>query len=394
MSDPGQFAQRVIRGLRNRGETRPIYFDEGRFALVFGEKGSENVWTADLKGIYKEFENTPDERHESIISHYAKVWMKERIVPKDYAVVRPRLGVSIRDSGHFEQHPGWVHWNLTSELSVSLVDDVGPALYDIAETSLSDWQVDKDACRQDALGNLRKSAWYLEKIGHVFRSRSNDSYDAARILFHEVIRTLPLKGAPVVLVPDRDCLVIAGADDVEGLSQLAATGHVRIEEGVRLISGTPWILRGSNWEEFESPDQTRAAFAHLTRLFDAINYGKQTRFLREQGEHRDDVFVADVEVFKTGPDRYETFSCLPSVGQTLLPRVDNVVLYDQQAETSQVTPWDDLFRVLVGRMLPVQRHPVRYRVESFPTLTERQRMGGTPRRLGESLASRLRSRPR
>jgi hypothetical protein len=181
-----------------------------------------------------------------------------------------------------------------------------------------------------------------------------------------------------VLVPDRDCLIVTGSDDVDGLTQVAATGHVRVEEASRLISGTPMILRGSTWEEFEPPVQTRAAFAHLARLYDAINYRQQTSFLREQYEDTRNVpFVAEVQVFKTGPDRYETFTCLPSIGQTLLPKADRVVLYDLQAATTQVTSWEDLFRVLVGKMSPAQRHPVRYRVESFPTLAERQQMSGT-----------------
>ncbi len=103
--------------------------------------------------------------------------------------------------------------------------------------------MDKDVCRHGALANLRKSTWFLERVGNVLRSQSNDGYEATPILFHEVIRTLPVKGTPVVLATDRDCPVITSADDVGGLTQMCATGHAQIEEGLRVISGTCLILR-------------------------------------------------------------------------------------------------------------------------------------------------------
>jgi hypothetical protein len=393
--DPGQLAQRVIQGLRNNGETRPMHFDEDKFAILIGEVGSDSAAIANLQHIYHDCDNAPIEHHEEIIARYVNGWNKERAIPKDYAVAQPRLGVSIQHSGFFERYPGWIQWDLTSDLSAGLVDDDGDTLSYVPQALLSDWRVSREACMRDALRNLGKSAWTLEQIGHVFRSRAHDSYDAARLLFHDAFRALPLKGDPVVLVPDRDCLVVTGSDDVDGLKQVAATGHVRIEEASRLISGTPLILRGDTWEEFHPPAQTRVAFAHLARLYDAMNYGLQTSFLRDQSAGQDDnLLVAKVQVFKTGPDRYETFTYLPSVGQTLLPKVDHVVLHDLQTETTQLTPWADLFRVLGSKMPPVQLHPVRYRVESFPSQAERQEMGGTPRRMEANPPLRLRPRLR
>ena len=393
--DPGQLAQRVIQGLRNNGETRPMHFDEDKFAILIGEVGSDSAAIANLQHIYHDCDNAPIEHHEEIIARYVNGWNKERDIPKDYPVAQPRLGVSIQHSGFFERYPGWIQWDLTSDLSAGLVDDDGDTLSYVPQALLSDWRVSREACMRDALRNLGKSAWTLEQIGHVFRSRAHDSYDAARLLFHDAFRALPLNGDPVVLVPDRDCLVVTGSDDADGLKQIAATGHVRIEEASRLISGTPLILRGNTWEEFHPPDQTRVAFAHLARLYDAINYGTQTSFLRGQnGAHGDNLLVAEVQVFKTGPDRYETFTCLPSFGQTLLPKVDQVVLYDVQMETTQMTPWANLFRVLGSKMTPAQRHPVRYRVESFPSPAERLEMGGTPQRMEADPPLRLRPRLR
>lgn len=393
--DPGQLAQRVIQGLRNGGEIRPMHFDEKQFSILIGEVGSDSAVIANLQHVYHDCENSPIQHHEEIIARYVNGWTKERDIPKDYAVAQPRLGVSIQHSGFFERYPGWIQWDLTSELSAGLVDDDGDTLSYVPQTFLSDWRVSQEACMRDALRNLGKSAWVLEQIGHVFRSRAHDSYDAARLFFHDAFRALPLNGDPVVLVPDRDCLVVTGSDDADGLKQIAATGHVRIEEASRLISGTPLILRGKTWEEFHPPEQTRVAFAHLARLYDAINYGTQTSFLREQNEgHSNNLLVAEVQVFKTGPDRYETFTCLPSVGQTLLPKADQVVLYDLQMETTQVTPWANLFRVLGSKMIPAQQHPVRYRVESFPSPAERLEMGGTPQRMEANPPLRLRPRLR
>jgi hypothetical protein len=386
--DPGQFGQRIMQALRSRGETRPLHFDEERFSILIGEVGSNSVLLVSLRDVCSDCEKVAAEHQEQVIARYIKVWGKGLNAPKDYALAQPRLGVSLRHSGFFERHPWLIHRELTNELSVALVDDDGDALYDLRETSLADWQVTLDVCMADALRNLAKSPWILEQVGHIWRSCALDSYDAARILLHPAIGQLEVKGSPVVLVPDRDCLVVTGSDDIDGLRQIAATGHVRIEEASRLISGTPLVLRGSTWEEFEPPAQARAAFAHLSRVYDELNYREQTSFLRAQSAGPSStLFVAEVQVFQTGPDKHETFTCLPSIGPTLLPKADWVALYDVEADTIQTTSWADLFRVLIRRMSPVQRHPVRYRLETFPSLEERQKMGGTPRPVQANLQS-------
>src|SRR6266702_8052562 len=126
--DPGQFAQRVIQALRSRGETRPLHFDEERFAILIGEMGSNSVLLASLRDVCHDCERVPVEHQEEVIARHVKVWIKERDVPRDYMAAQSRLGVSLRHSGFFERNPGWIHRELTSELSIALVDDDGDAL--------------------------------------------------------------------------------------------------------------------------------------------------------------------------------------------------------------------------------------------------------------------------
>jgi uncharacterized protein YtpQ (UPF0354 family) len=392
--DRRQLAQRVSQEFLKHGESRPMQFDAERFVIKIGESRSGSV-VINLHNLYNEIENSPAEHHDEIITHYVKGWIAPRDIPNDYSVAQPRLGVSVQYAGVVEQFPEWVHRDLASDLCVLLVDDDGDTLAYVLEESVRKWQVSLEACIGDAIRNLKKSPWPLEQIGHMFYSRAHDSYDAARILLPEVIRQLPLKGEPVVLLPDRECLVITGSDDVDGLTQLAAMGHVRFEEASRHISAVPLILKDGAWKAFVPPEPTRATFAHLARLYDVIHHGAHTSLLREKYKAQtQDVYLAEIRVFKTADERYETFTCLPSNGPTLLPKADRVVLYDLQAGAVQVTAWADLFRVLGGEMSRVGQHPVRYHVARFPSLAERQQMGGTTQRMDAHLPTRLRMRPR
>ena len=226
-TDQKQFADLVIHCLRNNGETRPIHFDDKRFAILI-EAAPDKMLIVSLNDAYKECSNFSTEQYEEIIARHVKIWTGGHNVPKDYTDALSKIGLSLRRSGFFERNPGCVHWNVTRELSVALVYDDGEALHDVYETSLVDWQVEKQVSFEDALVNLFKSGWLFEQVGHIFRSRTCDSYDAARMVFTDAFRALPLKGDPVILVPDRDCLVVTGSDDLDGLTQMAATGHVRI----------------------------------------------------------------------------------------------------------------------------------------------------------------------
>lgn len=395
MIDRKQFAQRVIREFRKCGETRPMLFDAEKFAITIGEPGADNALIANLHNIYSACNNAPVEHHEAMIAHHTKIMVKRRDTPKDYSAAQSRLGVSIKHAGEVEQIPGWVHRHLASDISMVLVDDDGDSLASVLEASCHNWKVDPEACIAQGIRNLMKLPWPLVQIGQMFRSRADDSYDAARILLQEHIRQIPVKGDPVALVPDRECLVITGSEDIDGLKQLAATGHVRFEEASRHISGVPLILRDGGWQTFDPPGEARATFEHLAKLFDAIHYGQQTSFLREQNSaDGKDVFVPDIRVFKTGAERYETFACFPSNGPILLPKVDRVALCDLQTGAIQVTSWDDLSRVFAGQMAPMTLHPVRYRVARFPSAAERQEMGGTIQEMNAHPTFRSRMRPR
>ena len=52
----------------------------------------------------------------------------------------------------------------------------------------------------------------------VYLSAAGDSYDGSRLLLTDLIRQFHVKGDPIAMIPNRDNLIVAGSDDVEGLN--------------------------------------------------------------------------------------------------------------------------------------------------------------------------------
>jgi hypothetical protein len=79
-----------------------------------------------------------------------------------------------------------------------------------------------------------------------------DTYNAACFLLIDQIRALGLEGDPVAMVPDRDSLLVAGAEDELGLRMMAELGAKGLEEAYPM-SASPLILTGDGWQDWLPP---------------------------------------------------------------------------------------------------------------------------------------------
>ncbi len=114
------------------------------------------------------------------------------------------------------------HVVLGDEFAAGLSYDFPDAMIQITGRQLKKWGVSFDTVYKCALENLKKRSDkpLVEAVNGVYISNWQDGYDASRILLTDMIAGLPLTGAPVVMMPSAENLVITGADDVEGLASV------------------------------------------------------------------------------------------------------------------------------------------------------------------------------
>lgn len=389
MISPERFAQLVIEALRARGEKLPIHFDAGAFVLRIGENPQAAVAIVNLQNAYNECENASKDRHAEIIKRLASVRGREK-APSDYTIAKARLGLSLCNSAYLDVHRGTcelhdapvernslVHRPITDELVVVLVDDDGNSLQFLDETYLAKWGVTIETAMRDATINLAVKGAVIEQVGSALYCQMGDSYDAARIVLVEMLRDLPIKGKPVALAPDRDCLIFTGSEDMDGLTQMVAMGHVRFDDRTRAIGGRPVVLEGNKWAPFNPPEPVNEKFIQLTQLHDELRYDQQATLLRKLHEKRNDsVRIAEFSRGPTGAwNQFTTLTLWEKGGPALLPQAELVAFMDRVTDTVYLADWNDVVRVVGQHMVRTQDVPPRYRVVSFPTSAELQAMG-------------------
>src|SRR6185436_10964231 len=98
----------------------------------------------------------------------------------------------------------------------------------------------------------------------LWTSPLHDNYDSSRIFLYGEIAKLGLAGTVVAMIPNRDTLYLAGADDAKALLAMADLAEKASEEP-RPIHTMPLCLAGTTWSDCE-PGPTPAVKQRMHRL--------------------------------------------------------------------------------------------------------------------------------
>jgi hypothetical protein len=236
--------------------------------------------------------------------------------------------------------------------------------------------LEPEAALSIALDNLRPRsapAFDLLRPG-LFASQWRDGHDASRLLFPDLVTALPVKGDPVVLVPTRNTLLVAGADDMNALLALADAAAETLSTTDQPLSARPLRLRDGKWTDFELDAEALAPFYDLMRGQWTREYAEQKQLLDQlHAQSGDDIVVAAYAPMQnrhTGKPFCMTFWVDGFVN--LLPRADSVVL--KSAAEVMVVPWRAATAVIGHRLAPTDDYPIRYRAESFPNAAELEQL--------------------
>ncbi|WP_375758632.1 hypothetical protein [Corallococcus exercitus] len=386
--DPDAFAEQALEALRAADPTGELKYDPERFLIQRYSPDGGLGMSLFLGNFHREYLASPPEQRGALLARLGRAGVLPE-TPATYEQARPRLMLVVRARDTFEQfslqpgEPAPVSWRPLGEvLAEALVQDTPDAMRYVPPEELSRWGITYEQARADALANLRR----LDPVP--LRSLTlgacglftNDSYAASRLFLDEVVRGCEVRGDPVVVVPNRDTLLITGSEDATGLLTVAEAAQAGVT-APRPVDGTALRLTADGWRPFlpEPGSPSRSILEKLAFASQVRGYQEQTARLRQQHEQEgSEVYVAAVIAEKDDQGRFFSQTLWPSDAETLLPRTDVILFMDAalgpDAPPVAAVRWDLVVRDVGTLLMPeLGMYPERYRVRGFPSKEQLQR---------------------
>ncbi len=308
-------------------------------------------------------------RREPLTLADALPWLVPKVRPRfEYEAMPLRTG-----------RPGPLYRPLAGIFGVSLAVDTPSQDMDLCAADLERWDADFELLLQKARGNLlaRGGEERFERLGPGrYRSTWQDNLDGSRMLLPGILRRLPLEGDPVVLLPNRDTLLVVGSEDQPGLQWALAGAMSFLNEDPRALNGCPLRWSSYHWEPFQA--QAEHPVCPLLQRIESrrllAEYRSQKALLDERHTLAGKaITVAPYQLEQTpgGPLRSFT-TWTRSMGEAWLPKADQVRLaWEWGRERGRAwVPWEKL-ETRIGELLePVGLFPERYRFRELPEVPQ------------------------
>jgi len=391
------FAQQALEALRAAGVRGELRYEPEPFRILIPEVEGQSGKTINLGNFFNEYMSRPPERRAEALERLVRFGASPPEGPETYAAARSALLPVVRPRVYFEllslqERAGpddagvkgggeFVTWEpLGGVLARALVVDTPEAMRFVNPEALSKWGVTFEQASAEALANLRRrqspedGEGLVPMASGVCRATWRDSYGSSRMLLEEVWRKCPVRGDPVLVVPNRDMFFVTGASDEEGLLQVAELA-LRAYEVPRPVDGRALRRTAQGWEPFLPPKGSKPwlAFRKLLVESQRREYDAQTEDLSAWYQQRGiDLFVADFIPYEDEHGNNFSQAVWVRDMDTLLPRVDVVIFMDSkrgpEAPPVAVVRWDVVERDIGGLLAREEGlYPMRYRLKGFPS---------------------------
>jgi hypothetical protein len=377
-----RFAQRVLGELRRGGSPIEYTYDRETFSLAGSSKG-ERVF---LANAYDDYCRVPFWKRGDCLRFYTQSFLTVgSAIPGDFQQAKDHILPRVRDRWFFEQlslnsvgqnGKKWPYLPLADHLAYEVVYDTPHAVGSVTDDQLKQWGVPL----AEALDIARTNLWKMSNEDFecvqpgLFASTWHDVHDASRLILHDLIWQLPVKGAHVAMIPHRDLLLVTGLEDAAGLEKMAELAEPLLEDK-RCLTPVPVRLEGTKWRTLTAGELPPGCvkLANLITMHQAEEYQTQKQWLDKSNEAtHTDVFVASVlAVQNKQTGRISTIGVWGDGVPTLLPRTDYVAFMTQNPESpvpkDRHVEWE-LVRQIAGELMePTDLYPLRWHVKSFPT---------------------------
>jgi hypothetical protein len=377
----------ALDGIRRAREKKTIVYDKEEFCLR-----AEDGHIAFLGNAYQEYCAAQKPCRAEVLQKYVRVWFThQRETPESFEDAQPDVLPALNSRAYYELVPLRVLQENGKKLDVpyqvvgehfgaSLVYDMPESRTSIGQAQLDKWGVtfyEGMEVAREALSQLKHPFMGPAEGDGVYLSMAKDSYDASRILHLDLIRQFRVTGAPVAMIPNRETLIVTGAEDADGLKGMLALAKDAMQQP-RYISGIALRLDGEEWSPW-LPDVTHPlywAFRALQAQSLGHDYSEQKEILDKLNEKAGkDVFVASFSgMSDKGTDRVFSYSVWTKDVPTFLPHTDRILL-NKNGEQPVMVEWDRAVEVVGDLMKPLDMYPPRFEVAEFPTDKQLAAMG-------------------
>ena len=376
------FAHQLIAAIRQVDATADVDYDPDQSVLLRDGQPHFN-----LQNSFGEFSAAPVWHREEVLRKCVRVWFNPSPeLPKSFEDVQPDLLPSIVPRGRYEnslrpEKDQRIHTIIGEHFAASLVYDHRDTMAHLSSNDLREWKVSRDVAFSAALRNLRQISLppsFSMHIKGVFVAAYQDDYDPSRLLLPELICSLNVTGDPVVMIPNRRTLIIAGSDDPAGLSAMADLAKRALDQPWS-ISGIPLRLRAGDWQPYQ-PLAGHPAYGKLRELWLRSMqeaYAQQVAVLGSETQtHGIHVFVNSYFVFPESGSQSAWSQAVWSNGlPSLIPRTDMLGIIADPPTTKTIDAeglaafrncekltldWGDAYSLLSDLMLRTDDYPERY----------------------------------
>ena len=381
-----QFAKLLTDALRQAGDQRDIQFDADEFMLTL-EDGEGNTAIANLANLHRQYcDAPPDSRDTALKLTVRSLLLGDREPPSEFADARPDILPAVRSRGYYElaqlqakvqgmDFPLLPSQQIGDHLAAGLVYDLPEAMQGITQDRLDEWGVTFYEAMEAARENLAGLEYQVAAVSDlVYMFATGDSYDASRLLLLDVVRRFGVDGDYIVMVPNRDTLLVTGSNEDGGLAIMAMQAEKALEEHHPLCT-IPMRLVGDEWEtwmpEHDAPLYQQFKLLAIKSM--GSEYGEQKELLDQLHEQTGEgVYVASYSAVEHETDGYQTY-CVWSEGvDSLLPKTDLVFFYrGDDGEDSDIpaqVEWDQVQAAFGDLLEPLDMYPPRFRVREFPAV--------------------------
>jgi hypothetical protein len=375
-----EFANLVLAQIKATGGKDGWVFMEDAFEI---RRGTNRGF---LGNTYAAYCQAKGEMRAKILSNYVSAMAADLDSEISLDEARPNLVTVVRERALFaftsllwqledsKKHPTQQTETISAWFTKALVIDAPGHMQLVNEEHVQGWHITSDEAFAMGLERLRDCTVpkFSEENG-VYRGTWNDDYDSSRILLPRLFDDLPLKGCPVITIPNRLTLLVAGSDDPEAIRRML----VKAEEIVRTIARphnpAPLVIRDGKIQDFtvEPSSPIFHDVQKAVRMAPLLYYQEQKASLEKLYEKNGkDLFVASYTL--TQKDRaYGSVAVWTKGVPTLLPVADEIVFVDSAlpkgSNAVAVVKWDDVVACVGDLLLDTKMFPARYYVSKFPT---------------------------
>lgn len=378
-----KFGELVLKKLRSAGGPSDYVFDEKAFTI--NREGQRGF----LENAYATYCQAKAEMREVILHNFVTMLLPQKSADVSFEEIQSNLVLVVREralfaSVSFLQEPDLKKVAKPQQIepisdwfAQALVIDAPTHMALVTEEQVKNWGLLPSEAYAIGLERLRESKPpHFSEDNGVFTGQWNDDYDSSRILVPGLFDDLPLKGDPVVTIPNRLTLLVAGSDDEDGLRRMLARAEEIIRTVARPQNPAPLLVRDGVVSDF-SVDGTSPLFNDVLRakrLAELSYYDEQQHNLEIQLEKKGrDVYVGKYTLTENSNEavRYRSHSVWSFNVPTLLPVTDDVIFCDSRMPEGQTIvgqgSWKSVEAVLGDLMLDAKMFPRRFYVSKFPT---------------------------